>query len=274
MIADSMQEFQRTVWEFYGEWGRSMPWRVAEADGSFDAYKIMVSELMLQQTQVARVRPKFEEFLVAFPNVAALAAAPLSQVLKAWSGLGYNRRAQYLHRAATQIMQEYGGELPRTQAGLERLSGIGPNTAGAIIVYAYNQPAVFIETNIRTVYIHHFFANHAGLVADRDSVPIIQETLDHERPREWYWALMDYGTHLKATAGNTNKRSRHYTKQTTFQGSRRQIRGHIIKLLLERPYRQAELQTIIDDPRLHEVLQALLTEQLVLKHKNQYHIAN
>lgn len=262
--------FQDTVYDYFQHHGRDMPWRKPDPNGNFDPYKIMVSEIMLQQTQVSRVIPKFEAFLAAFPNVQALAEAPLSTVLGQWSGLGYNRRAKFLHQAAQQIVQEHQGQFPQTLNMLSKLPGVGQNTAAAILAYAYNQPEPFLETNIRTVYIHHFFLDHPELVTDKQLLPLVTETIDHEQPREWFWALMDYGSHLKATVGNLTRQSKHYTKQSTFKGSKRQIRGQIIKLLTHKPQTQEALQQAITDERLEEVLQDLTKEQLVTKKGRSY----
>jgi A/G-specific adenine glycosylase len=218
----------------------------------------MVSEIMLQQTQAARVIPKYQEFLTLFPTVQSLAAASLADVLKAWSGLGYNRRAKFLWQAAGQIKNTF----PDTLDDLVALPGVGVNTAGAILAYSFNQPVVFIETNIRSVYIHHFFEDRMD-VHDTEILPIVKVTLDKEHPREWYWALMDYGVYIKNTVGNTSRNSKHYTKQSTFAGSRRQIRGQIIKLLSERPVSDEEIRNIISDTRLDEVLNDLTKEQLI-----------
>ncbi len=265
------QAFQNTVWDFYAEHGRrALPWRQPEADGSFDAYKIMVSEIMLQQTQVQRVIPKFEAFVAEFPTVTALAQAPLGAVLQQWSGLGYNRRAKFLWQAAQQIVTEYDGELPHTSTALVKLPGIGPNTAGAILAYAYNQPVVFIETNIRTVFIHHFFADQEA-VADRDILEVVARTLPDDA-RQWYWALMDYGSHLKQTVGNLNVLSKHYAKQSTFSGSKRQIRGQIIRLLGGGAHTLQQLRQVISDERLDVVLDDLLTEALIVKTGPRYHL--
>jgi A/G-specific adenine glycosylase len=252
------EEFQEIVWEYYREQGRDLPWRHSEPDGSFDPYKIMVSEIMLQQTQAARVIPKYQEFLTLFPTVQSLAAASLADVLKAWSGLGYNRRAKFLWQAAGQIKNTF----PDTLDDLVALPGVGVNTAGAILAYSFNQPVVFIETNIRSVYIHHFFEDRMD-VHDTEILPIVKVTLDKEHPREWYWALMDYGVYIKNTVGNTSRNSKHYTKQSTFAGSRRQIRGQIIRLLSERPVSDEEIRNIISDIRLDEVLNDLTKEQLI-----------
>jgi A/G-specific adenine glycosylase len=218
----------------------------------------MVSEIMLQQTQAARVIPKYQEFLTLFPTVQSLAAASLADVLKAWSGLGYNRRAKFLWQAVGQIKNTF----PDTLDDLVALPGVGVNTAGAILAYSFNQPVVFIETNIRSVYIHHFFEDRRD-VHDTEILPIVKVTLDKEHPREWYWALMDYGVYIKNTVGNTSRNSKHYTKQSTFAGSRRQIRGQIIKLLSERPVSDEEIRNIISDTRLDEVLNDLTKEQLI-----------
>lgn len=263
MIDDrAKRAFQAEVWDYYHSHGRhDLAWREEESDG-FDPYRIVLSELMLQQTQVGRVISKYHEFLDRFPTVQSLAEASLGEVLKAWSGLGYNRRAKFLWQTAGQVMQEYGGVFPDQLAQLAKLPGIGPNTAGAILAYAYNQPVVFVETNIRTVYIHHFFSGRTD-ISDKAILGLVAETLDKEHPREWYWALMDYGAYLKRTVGNLNHRSKTYARQSTFEGSRRQIRGQVLRLLGTGQLTAAELAEQISDIRLSEVLDDLAKEQLV-----------
>jgi A/G-specific adenine glycosylase len=261
--------FQAEVWDYYHGHGRhDLPWRLPDA-GGFDAYKVTVSELMLQQTQVRRVIPKYREFLEAFPTVRALAGAPLGDVLRAWSGLGYNRRAKFLHQAAARVVRDYGGRFPEELADLVKLPGIGPNTAGAILAYAYNRPAVFVETNIRTVFIHHFFHDQTD-IPDRAITALVTDTLDREHPREWYYALMDYGARLKQLVGNPGRRSQSYARQSSFQGSRRQIRGQVIRLLSDRPYTAGELQSLLEDARLEAVLQELTDESLIQCHDSRY----
>lgn len=260
-------KFNEMLWEFYAAHGRhNLPWRRAEPDGSFDPYKILVSELMLQQTQVARVIPKFNEFLMKFPDFAALATAPLAEVLKTWTGLGYNRRAKFLWQSAQLVQADFGGLCPRGLESLVKLPGVGKNTAGAIMAYAFNEPVVFLETNVRTVYIHHFFQDQVDVPdgAIRDSV---QATLDQEQPREFYWALMDYGSYLKQTVGNLSCYSKGYAKQSKFDGSRRQVRGQVLRLLAVGPATGQALAASIPDDRLPAVLQDLLNEELV-QHKN------
>lgn len=206
--------------------GRTYPWR-----RTTNPYRILVSEIMLQQTQTHRVVPKYREFVRAYPTVRSLAAAPLRDVLAHWQGLGYNRRARALHACAATIVREYRGRFPRTYHELLRLPGVGPYTAGAVMAFAYNAAVPIIETNIRTVYLHHFFAGRDD-VTDRDILESIERTLDRRNPRRWYAALMDYGHYLKGTIGNQNTRSRHYTRQQSFVGSDRQVRGALIRALI------------------------------------------
>lgn len=274
MNSADMAKFRRTVWEYFDAHKRDMPWRRPGAGGVFDPYHILVSEVMLQQTQVVRVAPKYSEFLQAFPAVHDLAAAELGDVLRLWSGLGYNRRAKYLRQAAQYAVQQWDGQLPGDVTALTRMPGVGRNTAGAICAYAFDMPVVFIETNIRTVYIHHFFQDQSG-VSDTDLLPLIEASLQHLQHsgrgvREWYWALMDYGTHVKSVVGNTARASKQYTKQSTFNGSVRQLRGQILRLLAEKPLALSELEGLATDDRLHSVVQALAAEGLVRQYRGKY----
>lgn len=253
-------DFQDIIWNNYHSMDRRLPWRDPDANGQFDVYKILVSEIMLQQTQAERVIPKYHQFIERFPDVHVLAHAQLAEVLLLWSGLGYNRRAKYLHQAAQQLSTK---PQPWSYDDLGACKGIGPNTAAAICVYAYNTPVVFIETNIRTVYIHHFFADKDGVVHDNELLPFVEKTMDSERPREWYWALMDYGVYLKATVGNASRNSKHYTKQSKFQGSKRQVRGHILRILTDGSRTYHELTELIQDERLEAVIKDLQRDGLI-----------
>lgn len=218
-------KFRNLVWRFYRQYGRhNLPWR-----HTTDPYRILVSECMLQQTTVARVVPKYEQFLKTFPTSAALAEAPLGAVLRVWQGLGYNRRAKYLHAAAKAITKS-GGQWPKEVAVLESLPGVGRYTARAVAAFAYNQPVVLIETNVRTVFIAHFFTDQP-MVTDAELEPLLEKVLPKHRSREWYYALMDYGSYLKKTVGNESRRSQHYRTQAKFKNSDRQIRGAIIREL-------------------------------------------
>lgn len=255
---EQKQDFLETLWRYYAEHKRdTLPWRQPEPDGTFDAYKILVSELMLQQTQVERVMPKFDQFVAQFPDVQTLAAASLGDVLRAWQGLGYNRRAKFLWQTAQYIARSGWPE------NLTSLSGVGINTAGAIRVYAWNEPTVFVETNIRTVYMYHFAAD-AENVSDDFIREVLKQTLDHEHPREFYWALMDYGSWLKTQVRN-NAQSAQYSRQSRFMGSKRQVRGAVLKVLITGPQTIQSLQTCIHDDRLDVVIQELTTEGFVRK---------
>jgi A/G-specific adenine glycosylase len=272
-MADKFDEFQAEVWQYYAEFGRhDLLWRLPEPDGNFSPYKIMVSELMLQQTQVNRVLPKYDEFLRLFPSVQALAVSSLGDVLVAWQGLGYNRRAKFLWQSAQMVVNELNGEFPVTKEELVKLPGIGANTAGAVLAYAYNQPVSFVETNIRTVYIHHFFDNETE-VSDKDILAIVERTLPLENPREWYWALMDYGTAIKQQHGNKSCASKSYAKQSPFEGSRRAVRGAVIRALAQRPYAYEALEVAVSDPRFESVLQDLVHEGMVAEQGGEYKLA-
>ncbi len=259
--------FVQLIKKYYQKSGRhDLPWR-----HTTDPYKITVSELMLQQTQVSRVLEKYKEFLKAFPTIQKLAKAKLSDVLRVWSGLGYNRRAKFLHHLAQVVVHQYKGKFPETIEGLQQLPGIGPYTAGAIYAFAYNKPWPVIETNIRSVYIHHFF-NDTEKVSDKELFPIIQRTIQKKNPREWYWALMDYGSYLKASGIKNNSKSKHYTKQSKFEGSKRQIRGEIMRELLKGEKTLGQIVSAIDKEKekVKEVLGDLVREGMVGKEKGKY----
>ena len=279
--------FQKKIWEYYAEHERDLPWR-----RTHDAYRILVSEMMLQQTQVDRVIPKYQSFIKKFPTIAALAKAPLHAVLEEWSGLGYNRRALYLKRAAEMIVREYRGKIPKDITLLERLPGVGPYTARAIAVFAYDTPQVFIETNIRSVYIHEFFPlsfTRRGLgrgelrtspqvpsllrrggntqikISDKELLPLIEKTLPVGKSRQWYYALMDYGSALKKEKGNPSKRSAEYAKQSLFKGSLRELRGAVVRHMVsnKKISKTALKKRFGKDVRYSQVVDALADEGFI-----------
>lgn len=232
--------FKKTVWNFYSTNKRdSLPWRKNK-----NSYHILVSEIMLQQTQVDRVIPKYKSWLKKFPNFKSLAQASNKEVLLEWQGLGYNRRGLNLKRAAEEIVTHYSSRLPKNTDRLSKLPGIGPYTAGALLNFVYEIPTPVIETNVRTVFLHHFFKDKEN-VSDKEIWPLIEETWDQKNPREWLYALMDYGSYLKKEFGNQNKRSKHYTKQSKFKGSNRELRSKILKHTLIHPnYRESDILEI------------------------------
>lgn len=224
--AEDIRRFRSVIRAFFRENRRSMPWRDTR-----DPFAIVVSEIMLQQTQVDRVYEKYTAFIARFPDFRSLAEAPLAEVLTLWQGLGYNRRAIALKGIAAIVSDDFGGRLPDSVETLMKLPGIGHATASSIAAFAFNMPTVFIETNIRRVFIHHFFHGRTD-VHDDEILPLVQKALDRKSPREWYYALMDYGASLKKSVPNPNRRSRHYTRQTKFEGSTRQKRGAILRFVL------------------------------------------
>ena len=239
--------FRKLIWTHYRKDGRhSLPWRKTR-----DPYRILVSEIMLQQTQVDRVIPKYQSFLKKFPSFKELSKASLQSVLVEWKGLGYNRRALGLKRAAETVMKEHAGRLPCDYTSLLKLSGIGPYTAHAVRAFAWNEPDVFIETNIRSVYIHHFEKSALQSSAsrlpksategirDKDILELVAGDMrsivrSKKSPRFWYYALMDYGTHLKKTVGNASRKSSSYTKQSKFKGSHRELRALVLHVITQK----------------------------------------
>lgn len=256
----SFPGFQEKIWQFYQKHKRLMPWRETT-----DPYRILVSEVMLQQTQVPRVLTKYPEFIEAFVDFHQLNKATPAQVLAVWQGMGYNRRAKYLKQIAQKVVQEYAGRLPMNPLLLETFPGIGKATAASIVVFSANQPLVFIETNIRRVYLDHFFPK-TNSVSDKQILQLVEVTLDRVEPREWYYALMDYGNWLGKTISNPNRRSQHYTKQSPFTGSLRQVRGQILQALLNHGAMDStKLKRAVTGNTAHfrEALAQLKTEGLV-----------
>ncbi|MAZ67573.1 endonuclease III [bacterium] len=261
-MKSSERTFRRKVLNFYKTHGRHhLPWRKTR-----DPYHILVSEMMLQQTQVSRVIPKYTQFLERFPTAQTLSDAKLSEVLKLWSGLGYNRRARMLHEAVKLIQAEYKGSFPKSVQELEKLPGVGSYTARAILVFAYNEPVVMLETNIRSAFLHEFFKNTSG-VLDAQVLSVIEACVDTKNSREWYAALMDYGSHVKKAYQNPGRRSKHHIKQSKFRGSLREVRGKILSLLVERSHTETLLtkETGCSSERVRDALLGLSGDGLVVK---------
>jgi A/G-specific adenine glycosylase len=257
---NGISAFRQMVLDHYGLYGRPMAWR-----NTTDPYKILVSEIMLQQTQVERVSVKYPAFIAAFPDFAMLSQAPLADILSLWQGMGYNRRAISLQKCALRVMNEYCGVLPADVDTLATFPGIGRATASSICAFAFNMPVVFIETNIRRVFIHFFFPD-ATSVSDAEILPVVKRALYRDNPRIWYWALMDLGTGIKKTVVNPNRKSTHYTKQSPFEGSDRRIRGRIIAVLLKTPELTINeiASTILEDPgRIFRIIKTLENEGFI-----------
>ncbi|HWR90732.1 MAG TPA: helix-turn-helix domain-containing protein [Dissulfurispiraceae bacterium] len=262
--------FRKTIVDHYKSMGRLMPWRETR-----DPYRILVSEIMLQQTGVERVLKIYPAFIAAFPDVRTLGRASLHDVLRQWQGMGYNRRAIALKRAAEIIVMEHDGHVPSSRVELERLPGIGKATASAILVYAFGRREVFIETNIRRVFIHFFFSNRDD-VRDREIRPLVESTLDAANPREWYYALMDYGTMIRKTIADPNRRSAHYQRQPPFAGSERQVRGLILRAMVSQQGMTAHelLRTLgLPEDRVYRNLTKLAEEGFIREEGEKYVIA-
>jgi A/G-specific adenine glycosylase len=255
-----VKKFRRLVYAYYAAHKRPMAWRRTR-----DPYRIIVSEIMLQQTQVPRVKEKYGEFIRVFPTLKSLAAAPLADVLKVWQGMGYNRRALYLKRLAETVLREHEGKIPSEREALKKLPGLGPATSACVCAFAFGTAHPFIETNIRSVFIHHFF-NGASGVRDDDILPLVDKTLDRRDPRNWYYALMDYGVYLKDVYPNPSRKSAGYKRQSPLEGSIRQIRARIISCLLTKGRcRRSELLRIATDGAgFRKALEGLITDRLVI----------
>ena len=306
-MVPAIQEFQKTILSWYHENRRSFPWRETT-----DPYRILVSEIMLQQTQTDRVLPKYTAFLEAFPTARSLAEAPLADVLEKWSGLGYNRRARFLQQACQAVVNENGGVFPHIPAELEKLPGIGPYTARAVACFAFSvsyPEAVepFIETNIRSVFIFFFFNENSPLlqqdaengpetrvsgddgiipvkaderVSDAQILRLVADSMPSAEEcsaREWFYALMDYGAMLKKKTVNPNRKSAAYTKQSRFQGSVRQARGVILRQLVKNKECALSLSQIqkseyIDIERLTKAAELLCAENLIIRDGDMYRI--
>jgi A/G-specific adenine glycosylase len=319
------KKFRQTIYSYYKTHKRNFPWRPPSLnlrrDKTLNPYKVLVSEIMLQQTQTDRVEKKYTEWLKAFPTFQDLAQAPLQKVLRLWQGLGYNSRALRLKKAAEIIVAKYNGKLPADYEQILDLPGIGPYTAGALMAFAFNKPFPIVETNIRTVYIHFFFGsptpfarlaealakrakararreqsdggfpkNHGQPhppqkamaspgIHDQDILKLVEKTIDKQNPREWFYALMDYGVMLKKTIGNINIRSKHYSKQSAFIGSNRQVRAAILRAITISPKNQKQIALALRQEKIHALpatitknIDDLMSEGFIKKNKNVFAI--
>ena len=228
LLAEGVEAFQSRMRTLAAPLWRELPWR-----GVDDPYLVWISEVMLQQTQVVRVQGRWADWLERFPSVQALAQAPQAEVLQAWQGMGYNRRALALHRCAQTVVEQFDGIWPHGVKELTALPGIGPSTAAGIRAFAFDEHGVYLETNVRAVLIHEFFPG-TDKVADKELVPLVKLTCppSGQDVRGWYYGLLDIGAHLKKTLPNPTRRARAYTRQSPFAGSRRQKRAGIVRILL------------------------------------------
>ncbi len=279
-MEEKIKDFRKIVWAHYRAHGRhDLPWRKTK-----DPYRVLVSEIMLQQTQVERVIPFYKNFIKQFPTAKKLAASPLAEVLKVWQGLGYNRRAKMLREAARElgrVKSDFKNSKKsdftlRSVQELEKLPGVGKYTARAVAAFAFDEDAIVVETNIRTAVTHHFFAAHVANVSDADIEKILERALPKGRAREWYSALMDYGAYLKRGGISHNARSKGYTKQSKFSGSSREARGAILRALASGSRTSATLINLLGLSRRSQLATALVAlerEGLIKKAGQRYSLA-
>lgn len=269
----SILQLKAATEKYYRTSGRhTLPWRVKQTP-----YRVFVSEVMLQQTQVDRVLPKFNAFIQAFPTFGALGAASLSEVYALWQGLGYNRRAKFLRDAAKIVSEKYGGVLPKQKEVLRRLPGVGPYTAGALLTFAYGNPDVFVETNLRTAVMHHVFPKKK-IVTDAEIMSVLESLKPKkgEGARRWYAALMDYGAYLKRTGVRLNHKSNTYTKQSPFFGSVRQVRGALLREIYAGAKTEAALskKLLFKKEKIRGALSQLSSEGLIVCKKGRWSAAS
>jgi A/G-specific adenine glycosylase len=260
---ERLEELRLRILSWYATNGRDLPWR-----HTHDSYAVLVSEIMLQQTQAARVVPKYTAFLERFPDLATLARAPLSAILAQWSGLGYNTRAVRLKRLAEILVAAVANgstpgppALPVALADLERLPGIGPYTARAILIFAHNADLAAVDANVRRVLIHELHLPPD--LRARELQEVAERALPHGRARDWHNALMDYGA-LVLTAQRTGVRP--VRRQGPFVGSRRWYRSQLLKLLLQQgPQTRDELGELLGrtPEQLAELIAGLVADGLL-----------
>lgn len=228
-----MIQFQQKILSWYDTHQRDLPWRQSR-----DPYRILVSEIMLQQTQVPRVIQKYTEWLVRFPTITTLAKSTTADVLRYWSGLGYNRRALYLKKIAEIIMRQHKGVFPQTEEALLQLPGIGKYTARAILCFAFDKQVAVVDTNVKKVFIVEFLRKESSalqlsdspvtvdIISDKVAWEIAERMLPYGKAYEWNQALMDYSSAV------LKKEKIAIPKQPQFKNSNRYFRGEIVRLLL------------------------------------------
>lgn len=270
------EQLETSLWSYYRECGRDLPWR-----RTVTPYRVVVSELMLQQTQVVRVKSYFTRWMRDFPSWQSLSQASRQDVLMHWQGLGYNRRALYLSRIAQLVRERYNGRLPREANELEALPGIGPYTRGAIRAFAYNIPDCFVETNIRTVLFYHLYSGKDNTsIGDSELLALLQAYIEYDtraqtEPRQFYYAMMDYGSYLKGAVGNLNTKSTSYSRQTRFAGSRRQLRSHILHFIVHTSSAtktQIRAHTQKESALVQSILDELVQEGSISRSGGRYYV--
>ena len=252
---EQIAHFQNKVLTWYKAHERYLPWRKTT-----DPYPILVSEIMLQQTQVDRVIPYYHRFLKTFPDFKTLAAANKHTLLSHWSGLGYNNRVLRLQQLAQRILTDCKGVFPRTEEELIELPGIGPYTARAVLAFAFNKEVAVIDTNIRRVLIHELKLKEDVSMKELEGIALA--AVPKGKSRIWHNALMDYGA-MEKTARKTGIKP--LSKQGHFLGSDRWLRGQIVKTLLaQKEVSLLQFKKMFEHPRFEIVIKKLETEGIIL----------
>lgn len=261
---EKIEQFQKKVFSFYQEQKRDLPWRKTT-----DPYKILLSEFMLQQTQVVRVVPFYTRWIAKWSTIHALASASRTEVLQLWMGLGYNTRAVHLHNAAQKIVEDFNGDVLKAMKHYEELPGIGRYTSHAVQIFSANDDLVTVDTNIRRIFIHEFQLSEN--VSDTVLWKLAEQCLPKGKSRDWHNALMDYGT-LVVTSIKTGIKPK--TQQNSFKGSDRQIRSQILRLLLKKDILVHDLYNLIhiEQPRLKKILEKMKKEDLIEMKKGLVHL--
>jgi A/G-specific adenine glycosylase len=259
-----IQRFQQKILEFYQKNKRDLPWRKTT-----DPYHILVSEFMLQQTQVSRVVEYYNKWMESWPTVNNLASEEYKNVLQSWMGLGYNRRAMYLHNTAKIIVKDFDSDVLNAVNHYENLPGIGLYTSKAIQIFAANADIATVDTNIRRILISEFDLNEN--ISENDLFSLAQLCLPHGKSRDWHNALMDYGA-MYLTSRKSGIKPK--TQQSRFKGSDRQIRGQILRLLLKEDHSFYELhhQIQVNDTRLTGILDKMIHEKTISKTNEKFHV--
>ena len=261
---EEILRFQQKIFSFYQQNKRSLPWRETT-----DPYKILLSELMLQQTQVSRVVSYYEQWIARWPTLEALASASRAEVLKAWMGLGYNTRAVHLHKAAQKIVAEYEGDVNAAMKQYTEVPGVGRYTAHAVQIFSTNADLVTVDTNIRRIFIAEFHLPED--LSAQELWKIAAQCLPRGRSREWHNALMDYGA-LQQTAKKTGIRP--VSQQSSFEGSDRQIRAAVLRFLLSGPSSFEIIHQTLggEQMRLRKILDKMVDEELLVQQDKRYQV--
>lgn len=260
----TISSFQQKILQYYQKNKRDLPWR-----HTTDPYSILLSELMLQQTQVSRVIEYYTKWLHTWPTIQHLSKANRKDVLQAWIGLGYNTRGINLHKASQIIVEHYNGDVIAAMDDYKKIPGVGKYTSQAVKIFSTNADIITVDTNIRRIFIHEF--NLPQDISDSKLWSIAQYCLPKGKSRQWHNALMDYGaTYLTSKKTGISPK----TTQSTFEGSDRQIRAQILRDLLTKPLTLQDLtnQYNHSSDRLLKILEKMKKQEIIKQENKTYYL--